>query len=176
MATHFSKQDIDEDDKIGKPGETDRKLLQTFHFSLFSNLRNFCGDLYCSNCQKGKIEKCPNSPTGSSLWDDMKYELKVIQLYTTKQKDKTHKISDISKGDIIKLSKELRQANHSSALIFASCFTFYSEIKELMIANGVLAALNINKDRGEITEGKAYQLDEQQQEIIDIVTEVCFVK
>ena len=76
---------------------TDGKLLQTFHFSLFSNLRNFCGDLKCLNCQKGKIEKCPNSPTGSSLWEDMKYELKVIQLYTTKQKDKTHKISDISK-------------------------------------------------------------------------------
>ena len=102
----------------------------------------------------------------------MKYELKVIQLYTTKQKDKTHKISDISKQDLITLSKELRKANHSSALIFASCFTFYSEIKELMIANGILAALNISKDLGEITEGKACQLDEQQQEIIDTVIEV----
>ena len=101
----------------------------------------------------------------------MKYDLKVIQLYTTK-KGKIHNLADLSKKDLIKLSKELRQANHSSALIFASCFTFYSEIKELMIANGVLAALNISKDRGEITEGKAYQLDEQQQDIIDTIIEV----
>ena len=105
----------------------------------------------------------------------MKYDLKVIQLYTEKQKDKTYKLSNYSKYDLIKLSKELRQAKHSSALIFASCFTFYSEIKELMIANGVLAALNISKDRVEITEGKAYQLDEQQQEIIDTVIEVISV-
>ena len=67
----------------------------------------------------------------------MKYELKVIQLYTEKQKDKTYKLSDYSKDDLIKLSKELRKAKHSSALIFASCFTFYSEIKVLMIAIGV---------------------------------------
>ena len=41
-----------------------------------------------------------------------------------------------------------------------------------MIANGVLASLNISKDRGEISEGKAYQLDEQQQDIIDTIIEV----
>ena len=87
----------------------------------------------------------------------MKYDLKVIQLYTEKQKDKSYKLSNYSKNDLIKLSNELRKANHSSALIFASCFTFYSKIKELMIANGVLAALNISKDLGEITEDKAYQ-------------------
>ena len=163
-------------DGIGKPGSTDTRLLQSFHLTLFTNLKNFCGDLKCLSCTTGnKIEPCKNSPTGNSVWDDMKYELKVIQLYTTKQKDKTHKIADLSRDDLIKLSKELRQAKHSSALIFASCFTFYSEIKELMIANGMLAALNISKDRGQITEGKAYQLDEQQQEIIDTVVEVRFV-
>ena len=162
----YSGKDIGPDE-IGTPGATDTKLLHNFHFALFRNLKNFCGDLECSNCKKGKTEPCKNS-----IWKDMKYELNVIQLYTEKQTDKTYKLSDYSKDDLIKLSKELRKANHSSALIFASCFTFYSEIKELMIANGVLAALNISKDRGEISEGKAYQLDEQQQEIIDTVIEV----
>ena len=162
----YSGEDIGPDG-IGTPGATDTKLLQNFHFALFRNLKNFCGDLECTNCKKAKIEPCK-----SSIWKDMNYDLKVIQLYTEKQKDKTYKLSDYSKDDLIKISKELRQANNSSALIFASCFTFYSEIKELMIANGVLAALNISKDQGEITDGKAYQLDEQQQEIIDTVIEV----
>ena len=165
----FSGKDIGPDG-IGTPGATDAKLLQNFHFTLFRNLMNFCGDLECSNCKKGKIEPCKNS-----IWEDMKYDLKIIQLYTEKQTDKTYKLSDFSKDDLIKLSKELRKAKHSSALIFASCFTFYSEIKELMIANGVLAALNISKDRGEISEGKAYQLDEQQQNIIDTVIEVILI-
>ena len=103
----------------------------------------------------------------------MKYDLKVIPIYTAK-KGRNHNLTDLSRKDLIKLSKELRKAKHSSALIFASCFTFYSEIKELMIANGILAALNISKDHGEISEGKAYQLDEQQQEIIDTVIEVFY--
>ena len=51
-------------------------------------------------------------------------------------------------------------------VIFASCFSYYSEIKDFLCSQGVLAALNLNRDKGEITQGRIFALDHQQREIL----------
>ena len=43
----------------------------------------------------------------------------------------------------------------------------HSNIRDILSANGVMAALNISKDRGEVSDGRAFQLDDQQNQIIN---------
>ena len=86
--------------------------------------------------------------------------------------ESTYELSEVSRWDVKQLAKKLRKSKRPSIVIFASCYNFQSEIRELLIANGILASLNISKDRGTVSEGKMFALDKQQQEIIDTIVEV----
>ena len=76
-------------------------------------------------------------------------------------------LSDLSVDDLNNLSKELCGSKKPSVLIFASCFSAESKITDVLRSNGILAAMNISKDRREITDGRAIFLDPQQQEAIN---------
>ena len=56
-------------------------------------------------------------------------------------------------------------------LIFASCFSHQSEIKDILRSFGIYAVLSILNDRGIITEGRYFKLDEQQKEILKKVSD-----
>ena len=74
----------------------------------------------------------------------------------------------------MKLSKELTERKRPSALIFASCNSLYSSITDILRANGIIAAMNISKDLGEVTEGKVFRLDEQQKTVMSDIRDVSF--
>ena len=161
----------------GKPGRTDLSLLSQFHQAVRIYLRNFCGHHDCKQCQSILTIK----PCSSSIWMEMDYRLKVLPLYTTPQSNKTGKksyyeLSEDSKLDLDDLSKDLcdRTKEHTkpTALIFASCYSMYSNITDILRANGILTIMNMSKERGEITEGKAFHLDEDQQDIISQLSQV----
>ena len=56
-------------------------------------------------------------------------------------------------------------------LIFASCFSHQSEIKDILRSFGIYAVLSILNDRGIITEGRYFKLDEQQKEVLQKVSD-----
>ena len=157
----------------GKPSETDPTLLSSFHYTLFNNLSNFCGYLECKSCQEFRIDPC-----SSSVWNDMEYEVEVIPLYTlpisddSEDEEEIYELSKMSKNSLNSLSKKLRNQTSPSALIFASCYSMYSDITNILMSNGVLACMNISKDKGEVTEGKAFHLDTQQRKIIRQLSEI----
>ena len=91
----------------------------------------------------------------------------MVQLYTEKQKDRTFRLSKFSEIEIKNLAKDLCNQKEPSALLFASCYSMHSNIRDILSANGVMAALNISKDRGEVSDGRAFQLDDQQNQIIN---------
>ena len=156
---HHAKSAIDDN----LPDRTDPSLSQNFHYALFRNLMNFCGNMECVKCTKGpKIEECE-----SSVWDDMGLRVKLVQLYTEKQKDRTFRLSKFSEIEIKNLAKDLCNQKEPSALLFASCYSMHSNIRDILSANGVMAALNISKDKGEVSDGRAFQLDDQQNQIIN---------
>ena len=140
-------------------GCTDFVLLQGFYHKLFATL------------QKHK------NPDEVSLWEEMKYDRSLVPISATENLDLktfecTYELSEVSRWDLKRLAKKLRESKNPSVVIFASCYSFQSEIKELLIANGILASLNISKDRGMVSEGKMFALDKQQQDVIDIIVEV----
>ena len=82
----------------------------------------------------------------------------------------TYVLSETSKKDLQELSKDLcnqtKKDAKPSALIFASCYSMFSNITNILRANGVITVMNMSKDKGDVSEGKAFHLDSQQQYII----------
>ena len=65
-------------------------------------------------------------------------------------------------------------------LFLASCWSFQSELSNIIRASGLLSALNISEERGKITIGNMLQLDKYQQEVLrtiindETIKDVCF--
>ena len=141
-------------------GSTDFVLLQGFYHKLFTDLL-----------------ECPDEENGESIWEKMDYSRELIPISATENLNMetfelTYELSRLSQHDLKCLAKRLRESTTPNVIIFASCFSFESEVRELLIANGILASLNISKDRGEVSEGRVFALNEQQREIIDLVVKV----
>ena len=87
-----------------------------------------------------------------------------------------YELSALSKDDLTRLSKKLCNQSRPSMLLFASCYSYFSEITDILRGNGVVAALNIIKDKGDISQGRLFQLDSKQREIIQTFAKViCFL-
>ena len=56
-------------------------------------------------------------------------------------------------------------------LILATCFSEKSKVNELLSKYGLYAALKISADRGKLTDGHIYKLDEDQSTVLDKVRE-----
>lgn len=103
----------------------------------------------------------------------MGYKHKLVPIFSEKQVGtKIHNLTEFSKIELAELSRKICKKNAPSALAFASCFSYFSQVKDVLIANGVMAGLNLTKDLGEVSAGKAYRLDSQQAEIINTMREV----
>ena len=141
-------------------GSTDFVLLQGFYHKLFTVLL-----------------ECSDEETGESIWEQMDYSREIIpnsatENFNMKTFETTYDLSHLSQNDLKCLAKRLRESTTPNVIIFASCFSFESEIRELLIANGILASLNISKDRGDVSEGRVFALNDQQSEIIDLIVKV----
>ena len=159
----------------GVIGHSDSSLNSQFQ-TLFKILSNFCGYLDCKECKSIRGKPCSSK---LSVWKEMEYDFKIIPLDTIAHinndlKDETFVLSERSQKDLMNLSKELTKQTRPSALIFASCHSLYSSITDILRSNGIIATMNISKDLGEATEGKVFQLDDQQREVISIVQDVSF--
>ena len=150
----------------GELGPTDSKLTSSFYHGIFAKLLHICGLPTCEKCLRGQIDH-----ERSSLWKEMEYGRKHIQIFNIPKKrshtgEFVQELSELSVDDLNDLSKELCESKKPSVLIFASCFSAESKITDLLRSNGILAAMNISKERREITDGKSIFLDPQQQEVI----------
>ena len=161
--THFIVVAGNHHGKIGDKveiGMTDFVLLQGFYHQLFTTLL-----------------ECQDTETKESIWKQMGYSRELVPISAKEFMDEetfesTFELSALSKDDLECLAKRLRESSTPNVIIFASCFSFESEVRELLIANGILASLNISKDRGEVSEGRVFALNDQQKEIIDLVVKV----
>ena len=141
-------------------GSTDFVLLQGFYHKLFTVLL-----------------ECSDEETGESIWEQMDYSRELIPISAIENLDietfeSTYELSRLSQNDLTCLAKRLRESTTPNVIIFASCYSFESEVRELLIANGILASMNIAKDRAEVSEGRVFALNDQQKEIIDLVVKV----
>ena len=136
------------------PGMTDYKLLQGFEYKVFNNLY--------------KIK----DSEGNNIWEKMNFSYELVTLACSTIDQKEFDLSKRSERKLTKLAKDLCDQTNPICVVFASCYSFQSPIKDFLIEKGVLAAIDISKDRGEISGGRVFAFDEDQKELNDHLREV----
>ena len=140
------------DDKVVE-GQTDFTLLHGFYHKLYTTLFHL------------------------DVWKKKKYDFTLVPITCSEEFDhKTFEskfsLSDISKHELSKLARKLLGGKEPSLIIFASCFSFDSMIKDILYSKGVMASLSISYDKGDVTGGKLFSLDQDQQDVIKRYDEV----
>ena len=74
-----------------------------------------------------------------------------------------------SKESISKKFEEIKESKEPHVIIYSSCWSYYSQITQIMRSCGLLSAIALKKDRGEITTGQVFQLTDNQKETLDTV-------
>ena len=154
---------IDERGKV-VPGETDYVLLQGFEHKFFSNLQMMKDD------------------QDNLIWDKLNFSEQLVTIACVEKPNyqppfqSTYELSERSQRNLTILCEDLCNQNNPFCVIFASCYSYQSPIKDFLIEKGILAAIDICKDRGEITGGRIFAFDKDQKEINDALREVWFSK
>ena len=81
-----------------------------------------------------------------------------------------YELTQTSKESISEKYEEVKESKEPHVIIYSSCWSYYSQITQIMRSCGLLSAIALKKDRGEITKGQVYQLNDDQKEILDTVT------
>ena len=142
---------------------TDYALLQGFDYKVFNALRNL-----------------KNEKTGKKIWNEMNFKKEIIPItcqenFSLKPPfDIIYELSESSKADLKDLAVKLVEQTKPYVVIFASCFSYQSEIRDFLVENGILATLDITNDRGKISDGRLFALDKVQRKIHNKLREVIF--
>ena len=64
---------------------------------------------------------------------------------------------------------DFKNADKPGILILATCYSEKSEVNKLLWRYGLYAALSISKERGELTDGRIYELDKDQKIVLQKV-------
>ena len=136
------------------PGMTDYKLLQGFEYKVFNNLYQI------------------KDSEGNRIWEKMNFSYELVTLACSTTDGEEFDLSKRSERKLTKLAKYLCDQINPICVIFASCYSFQSPIKDFLIEKGVLTAIDISKDRGEISGGRIFAFDEDQKELNNLLREV----
>ena len=134
-------------------GQTDFTLLHGFYHKIYTSLIKL------------------------DTWNKKKHEFKLVPITCSSELNfktfqETYTLSEISKLELSSLARKLRKGKKPSLVVFASCFSFNSTIKDFLYSKGVMASLSISSDKGKVTEGKLFSLDQDQQDVIKRYDEV----
>ena len=105
----------------------------------------------------------------AKIVDDRQYHMgTVLELFSKEDETKPGKFSltEISKQAIKAEFERILTLGKPIVLILASCWSFQSEISNILRSSGLYSALNLSEDRGMISSGKLFLLDPDQQEFL----------
>ena len=109
------------------------------------------------------------NPDLAKIIEERKYEMGIVLELRTKKQDNDKSKYALQKGSksaIKILFNSLLTNQLPIVLILASCWSFQSELSNILRASGLLSALNISEERGKITIGNMLQMDKYQQEVL----------
>ena len=81
-----------------------------------------------------------------------------------------YELTQTSKESISEKYGEVKESKEPHVIIYSSCWSYYSQITQIMRSCGLLSAIALKKGRGEITKGQIYELNDDQKETLDTVT------
>ena len=131
----------------------------------------------CEKCQELHSEECGNFCLNCT-WELKKFVMGEIIAISSKKvrRSKKNVLKDTSRNTIKAKFEQLLKAEYPHVFIFASCFSHESEINHLLRSSGMYSCLLVSAERGEITCGKAFKLDPEQQDVLKLISENLTIK
>ena len=150
--------EISENNNTVSVGKTDHVLISGFN-GAFKRLDHHSK---CSTCESNCL-KC--------MWKGKKFENSNVTIETNEIGNK-YVISETGKIEIKSKFEALLLTKQPHVLIFASCFSYMSEINHTLRASGLYSCLLVSNERSDITLGKVCHLDKEQQVLLqDVIKE-----
>ena len=95
----------------------------------------------------------------------------VIVLMPVK-KEGRYNLADTDKNKILmKFKNDFVKKDAPYVFILATCHSYINEVNNILRSYGLYAALRISEDRGELTNGRIFQLDEDQKHVLRKIVE-----
>ena len=124
------------------------------------------------NSEKHYTKKCPKSAQPFQVIEDRKYQMgRVVEVTSNpdETKDEKYVLTDDSKEAIKNEFEKILTSENPTVLILASCWSFRSEISNILRSSGLYSALIASEEHGSITAGKLFKLDPEQQDLLRMV-------
>ena len=88
-----------------------------------------------------------------------------------KDECKKYEFTPAAESQLNQIFDTFTEKKKPGILILATCFSEKSKVNELLSKYGLYAALKISAERGILTDGRIYKLDEDQSTVLDKVRE-----
>ena len=126
------------------------------------------------NSQWHYDEFSPESAQPFQLIKERNYQMGRVIEVTSKpveSNDGKYVLQDDSKTNLKTTFEEFLSKQVPIVLILASCFSFNSEICDILRSTGLLTVLNVLEERGDVTNGKMFLLDPEQQKFFKTISD-----
>ena len=113
----------------------------------------------------------------AKMVEERKYVMETVLEVSSEEaetQDGTYVLQDDSKEKLKTKFEEVLAKEVPMVLILASCFSFKSQICDILRSTGLLTVMNVLEERGEITNGNMFLLDLGQQEFFKIISDEDF--
>ena len=110
----------------------------------------------------------------AKMVEDRKYVMETVLEVSSKEdetEDGTYVLQEDSKAKLKAKFEEVLAKQVPMVLILASCFSFQSQICDILRSTGLLTVFNVLEERGDITNGNMFLLDPEQQEFFKIISD-----
>ena len=129
----------------------------------------------CEKCQELHSEECGKFCLNCT-WKVKKIVMgETIAIYSKKVR-RSNVLKETSRNTIKAKFEHLLNAKYPHVFIFASCFSHQSEINHVLRSSGMYSCLLVSAERGEITCGKVFKLDPEQQAVMKLIVENSIIK
>ena len=105
----------------------------------------------------------------AKIVEERKYNMgKVLEISSIEDKSEKGKyyLSDDSKTKLQNEFERILASETPVVLVLASCWSFRSEISNILRSTGLYSAVITSEDRGNITAGKLFKLDNEQKDLL----------
>ena len=155
-------------------GNFDPTIVENYK-AMFDNIKNCCEtvcELGEENIDCGGCFRCKTVQDKGALWKQKNFEMdeRFVLPIKTKEENGKFELEPDSISLIKKTFDDLISSDKPHVFIFASCWSFFSEINSVLRASGLISALFLSKERYDITEGRMFKLNEDQKHLLELAT------
>ena len=143
-------------------GKSDSKLVAEYNDMIEQIFEvNKC-EKNCKECEECKF---------FHDWKLGEYKFDLVKSLSTHKKNGEYKLRSSAEIGLQVQFEDISKSNTPNVIIYASCYSYFSEIKTIMLSCGLISAVAVASERGKITRGKYFVCDPEQRAFLKAVSQ-----